>query len=297
MNDQIETAPVSPALQFADVLSQAINARNLTLERIASRLGAAGSPVSVATLSYWQTGRSLPTRHRSIRALEELERVLEVEPGHLTGALPGDVLTRWDPMGVLTNLDFVTEALADWGYDLRRRFSALSTYQSLVVDEVGRHKTQDVIQTLRCDADGLRGQPVIIQQEESSAQGAPEVVPVTGCTLGRVLRSAERHLVIAELLLPKECRRGDLISWRYRVNWAPSAPEGSGSLEHALAAFTRFETLEITFTGRLPRSLYHRIRPTADAEPETSRELPVSSFVQITLADAAPGVHGLAWEW
>ena len=40
------------------------------------RLDAAGVPVSIATLSYWQSGRSLPTRSRSYHTLVELERIL-----------------------------------------------------------------------------------------------------------------------------------------------------------------------------------------------------------------------------
>ena len=54
---------------FAEVLTAAIQGRGLSLERIRARLDAAGVPVSIATLSYWQSGRSLPTRSRSSSAM------------------------------------------------------------------------------------------------------------------------------------------------------------------------------------------------------------------------------------
>ena len=47
---------------FADALTTAIQQRGLSLERIRARLAKAEVPVSTATLSYWQSGRSLPTR-------------------------------------------------------------------------------------------------------------------------------------------------------------------------------------------------------------------------------------------
>ena len=48
--------------EFADVLRAAIQARGLGLERIRERLLAHGVSVSMATLSYWQSGRSQPER-------------------------------------------------------------------------------------------------------------------------------------------------------------------------------------------------------------------------------------------
>ena len=50
------------ATDFASVLGRAIRERGLTLESIRRRLEQQGVTVSVATLSYWQNGRSHPTR-------------------------------------------------------------------------------------------------------------------------------------------------------------------------------------------------------------------------------------------
>ncbi|WP_113694645.1 transcriptional regulator [Amycolatopsis albispora] len=78
----LETGP------FAAALRAAIRARGLGLERIRYRLRDRGVPVSLATLSYWQSGRCRPERPESLAALTELEDVLDVPPGSLTRLLP-----------------------------------------------------------------------------------------------------------------------------------------------------------------------------------------------------------------
>ncbi|WP_131739984.1 helix-turn-helix domain-containing protein [Actinomadura roseirufa] len=71
-------------MEFAGALRQAIQASGLTLERIRHRLGQRGLTVSVATLSYWQRGRSRPRSRVVVAALEE---ILQVATGTLTDLL------------------------------------------------------------------------------------------------------------------------------------------------------------------------------------------------------------------
>ncbi|MEU3274763.1 hypothetical protein SAMN05421630_104413 [Prauserella marina] len=68
---------------FAVALRAAIRARGLGLERIQYRLRRKGVPVSLATLSHWQSGRCRPERPGSLAALHYLEEVLEVPAGSL----------------------------------------------------------------------------------------------------------------------------------------------------------------------------------------------------------------------
>ena len=65
-----------------------MEARGLSLERIRAHLLAYGHDVSVATLSYWQTGRSVPLRRASLQALGALEAILQVPRGALASRLP-----------------------------------------------------------------------------------------------------------------------------------------------------------------------------------------------------------------
>lgn len=68
---------------FADALRAAIRSRGLGLERIQYRLREKGVPVSLATLSHWQSGRCRPERQGSLAALRCLEEVLRVPRGSL----------------------------------------------------------------------------------------------------------------------------------------------------------------------------------------------------------------------
>ncbi len=71
-------------MEFAGALRQAVQASGLTLERIRHRLGRRGLTVSVATLGYWQRGRSKPRSRTVVVALEE---ILQVPQGTLTDLL------------------------------------------------------------------------------------------------------------------------------------------------------------------------------------------------------------------
>jgi transcriptional regulator with XRE-family HTH domain len=72
---------------FSDALRAAIAARGLSLDRIQDRLARRGIRLSVATLSYWQSGQRRPERPVSLLALEHLEAVLELPAAGLSSLL------------------------------------------------------------------------------------------------------------------------------------------------------------------------------------------------------------------
>ena len=73
---------------FADALRAAIVERGLSLDRLRYHLRARGHELSIATLSYWQSGRSRPERASSLTALGALEDILLVPEGSLLRLLP-----------------------------------------------------------------------------------------------------------------------------------------------------------------------------------------------------------------
>lgn len=79
-----------PSNRFSNALDQALRAQDLPLERIASRLAEAATPVTTATLSYWRTGQRCPSRPRSLLAVSQLEKLLALAPGTLTDLLADD---------------------------------------------------------------------------------------------------------------------------------------------------------------------------------------------------------------
>lgn len=286
----------SPAAPFSEVLSVAMASRNLALDRLVAKLRAAGTPVSAATLSYWRSGRSVPTRGKSIRAIEELERILQVRPGHLSGALPGDAFTRWDPLPVLNEAELVSDVLAGMGLDLDRRLTQIVGLDSVIVDADGCQRSTFVQQLCRCDADGTVSFPVVYHQR-AEVEEAPTIQAGPGCRLGRVVSMPDRHLIIGEMLLPRPFDRGEMVSVTHTVQWVPAPPQLNNDIERSLPSVSRYQTFEVQFQGRLPQAFRQHSRPTYQTEPEPVREIPVSPFVQVVITDALPGVHALAWQW
>ncbi|MFC7614747.1 hypothetical protein ACFQV2_15660 [Actinokineospora soli] len=86
---------------FATALREAIAAAGVTLDRLAAELRGRGTPVSLATLSYWCSGRSRPERAGSLAALAELEGLLGLPANGLRRLLPerrpraGPRAARW----------------------------------------------------------------------------------------------------------------------------------------------------------------------------------------------------------
>src|SRR5690349_24725681 len=72
---------------FAEAFADALRRRGVSLAWLHQRLSERGHPVSPAALSYWRSGRSQPERGTSRDALVEIERLLRVAPGELTGRL------------------------------------------------------------------------------------------------------------------------------------------------------------------------------------------------------------------
>ena len=69
--------------RFAEVLRAAIEHSGLSLTVISQRLRARHRPVSVATLSNWQSGRSLPGGEQSLGVVAALEEMLGRPPDSL----------------------------------------------------------------------------------------------------------------------------------------------------------------------------------------------------------------------
>ena len=140
MNDKPST-PAQPV--FSEVLSRAVQARGLSLDRIRARLEAAGVPVSNATLSYWQSGRSLPTRARSLRTLVELESILQLEPGSLIELIrTADGRTRhqlfaWQT--VVPSGELAEHIIADMGMEVSGRISRVTVHDTLTLDAIHKY--------------------------------------------------------------------------------------------------------------------------------------------------------------
>ncbi|WP_344893510.1 hypothetical protein [Actinomadura meridiana] len=171
-------------MEFAGALRQAIQASGLTLERIRHRLGRRGLTVSVATLSYWQRGRSRPRSRTVVVALEE---ILQVPPGTLTDLLDDPAPTATPVRGGLTagapgpgergrpvrdlwpDPEQYTNLVGQLDRSGDHRLERLSIHDVFRLDEVRRSWTLSVRTVLRAAGDDI-DRVVCVHQTRSVQQ-------------------------------------------------------------------------------------------------------------------------------
>lgn len=280
---------------FAHELRHAIDERGLGLDRIRERLEQRGVTVSVATLSYWQSGRSLPGRKASIAALPHLEEVLALDPGHLRRALP---LTRdrprrsavpaldalW-PEAPQTNL--LRQLDTRWDAELER----VVLHDILRIGAERRQVSLTVRQVLRARADGPDRRVVLHCHDDRSAPPV-EIRALQGCEVGRVVRSEDHGTTAAELVFHGPLRRGDTVIVEYEAV-SPSPGPLECSYSRRLRMPMREYLLQVEFDARaLPRETV------AFTEGrETTIALDPAHRAHLAHTDATPGTAGMRWAW
>ncbi|HQA31809.1 MAG TPA: hypothetical protein PKX10_10385 [Propioniciclava tarda] len=297
MNDSSGAKP-----GFSEVLSRAVQARGLSLDRIRARLEAAGVPVSNATLSYWQSGRSLPTRARSLRTLVELEGILQLEPGTLIELIrTADGRTRhqlfaWQT--IVPTGELAEQIIAQMGMEVSGRISRVSVHDTLTVDANRCETSHLTRQVLRAERSGVQTFPVVYKQE-GEEPGAPEIEAILGCHIGEVVEVPERQLMVAEVVLPRPLQRGELALTETLVSMKP-AP--SDLMTRSVFEPMREVAMAVQFHPQaLPQSArtYTQLTMHDEDAPETDvAAVPVlDNQIQIVKLDVPPSVYALRWSW
>lgn len=288
--------PQSTEPTFAEVLSQAVGERNLTLDRLSTRLSQLGTPTSIATLSYWRTGRSVPTRARSLKAVEHLERILGVPTGHLVRSLPGDQMDRWDPQAAVDGGPDMMEALDALGLDLNRHSTNQTIQATYFVSEDRLHLTERIRQLARADEDGWNRFAVVLDVGEDHRVPEPEAGP--GCRIGEQVRLKGGRQVVVEVLLPRRLFRGDLVGFEYSIHWSSDVRPFR---EHTrtMASGVRFLVMDAHLAGK-PASrarFFQAVSIDAPEEDDLIEELPGGNHIQKAVRNVPAGLYGLGWDW
>ncbi|MGO4956437.1 hypothetical protein ACTQ49_04045 [Luteococcus sp. Sow4_B9] len=280
---------------FATTLARAVSRRGLTLDRLSVRLRSMGTPVSIATLSYWQTGRSAPTRTRSLRAIENLETILEVPRGHLVGALPSDASATWDPTAAVHARPTLMGTLRSMGLDLERHSEAQMVKDSTVVHADRLTRRQRVHQLTCSQEDGWQRVPMVFGASDDTM--VPTIEAGRGCTIGQVVELPDERELVVELILDRPLSRGELAMFDYTLHWASS--EEWQSFERSIAARLPYLVLEVAFEGTPPRHASYVHAPRHDSSPDHQDWLALSTgrHIQHAMHQAAKGIHGLTWNW
>lgn len=281
---------------FAEVLRTAIEVRGLGLERIRERLGSHGISVTVATLSYWQSGRSQPGRKQSMAALPHLEDLLDLDRGSLQRAVtpPRDRGRRCE----VVDLDAVwpeppqTRVLHSldtrWDAELER----ISLHDVVVMGPDRSQVSLQVRQVLRARCDGPDRRVVMHCLEDPQA-GPPEIRALRGCRLGSVTRDISSGILGCELVFHEPLSRGQTVVVDYEVLSRPPRPhELRHTRRHRLPM--RQYLLEVWFdTGALPAAAFN----VRDGEDCQQLELDAEHGLHVVDTDCTAGITGVRWIW
>ncbi len=314
-----------PQDSFAEVFSRAVAERGLTLERLHERLVQAAVPVSIATLSYWQSGRSTPERRSSLKALPVLEGVLGLAPGQLTRHLPVTPKRRGraaaaPPMpgmeAVVPAGETVARIIADWGIGMEGRLARMSVQDRLAVTDEGTDGPINTRQVLRAEVDGVESFPVIYVQDVEGPAGSEllpplsgtddqpdatnqsDIVALTACRVGRVERVRDVNLLVAELVLPHPLAKGEVIMTEHLLLPAPMT-NLADRIQRGIQRPLRELVLEAHFDpSMVPARAFRFVREVVDGPEVEIEQVPVhGSTVQTIFLDLRCGTAGLRWDW
>lgn len=294
-----------PNGDFAERLTAALTARGLGLERVSSYLAAAGISCSPATISMWSNGRTRPRRGEALRAVAELERILNTPAGYLTQGAPRPLMANGDVPSGSTDPEFLVRARREMRLSAPGDVQRVFVHELVRVDEAGRYVGARIRQVLRGVAEETVNIAVFSRSPDTFGPEAPPmrfVQPEVGATRGQVREWPELGHSITELVLDEPLHRDELVSVEYDVlpqgGPEPSSPHRG---EHRMRAFGWVGTLllEVQFSERgLPdRATLQScdVGPPEHAEPD-----PVDLRGNVATAglhDLDGGGLLLRWEW
>lgn len=279
---------------FAATLRAAIAARGLSLDQIRAELRRLDTAVSVATLSYWQSGRSRPVRAASLAALGPLEQVLGVRRGHLARRV---AFRRYEesvgpddtPLEVAADEDHpVVDAVAEeLGLGRDDGLDRVGVHDRLRLDGDGAEVAHEVRLVLRARRSGASS--LLLWDEEGSRQ---EVRAGLNCRVGRVEAVPRLRCRVVEILLERPLRQGESIVLQYEFVAGDRRPRTH--FVRAVTGRVREFIAEVSFEANPPG--WAERFSVVDGDEMTTR-VPVTPPLLGGFVDAEAGFHGLRWGW
>jgi hypothetical protein len=286
-------------LDFTEAFSWAIERRGWSLAGLRDRLAARGTPVSVATLSYWRSGRSQPERATSLDALAEVEDLLALRTGELSDRLgPSRRVppSRIAPFaGRLDVQPLLEAALAEVGCPLPQPLTEESVQHLLEVDEHGAPLTVSFRQVLRATTDHVTNMPSMLVTQDPIGDDATFHV-VSGGRLGREVHWREEGVFVAEIVFDHPLDRGQTTIIELRIDLPRNASTEDFYEAYAVRRAGEVMVCVRFHPDRLPAAVqrYRVVDSTTTAEDES----PVRSTSHVYLAqDFGPGALGIRWRW
>lgn len=280
---------------FAAELRAAITQRGLSLDRIRYHLAQRGHELSVATISYWQSGRSRPERASSIAAIAALEEILELPTGRLSTKLPArrrgsganavSVAEAAD-----TYLPYLDDLLQRLEVSSDMGLTQISVHDQVCLDAQAREVSHHVKQLLVADRDGVDHFWVYYQ-----GTSRPYVAGVHNCRLAAEARLSDLGVMVARMQLSRSLARGESLLVEHRVGQVDPTTSDR-IIERAFLHQVRSAHTEVLFADtRVPRTA-ERFTLTDGVERVEPVGV-VGRSVQALVLDFGPGLYGVRWSW
>ena len=288
--------------RFASVLRESIEQSGLSLTAISQRLRARHRPVSVATLSNWQSGRSLPGGEQSLGVVAALEELLGKSPdalADLVGAprLRGRSVQPANFLGRGSRREVFHRALGELGFEAPQQYAHERVFQQhVVIDSTREVQTFDYRLTVRALESGTCRLPAVHLLEPSEPNVAPEFIALEGCTVGKRVVWPEHRAYGVELKVDGMFDAGQVATLAYRVEMKAKATDLTAAM-YSVPRRANDVLLEVEFRGDLKPLGCERYRRTEAGESVTSIRLDRRDRLQISDARFGPGTFGLRWEW
>jgi hypothetical protein len=289
--------------RFADALRAAIGRRALTLERLRVRLADRGVDISLATLSYWQQGRSRPERPKSLRALRELEAILDLPQGTLF-----EFLEPPRPRGRCQSKEAVSvralygdnspfhAVLGPEAGDPNPTVSVLDTNETCHVGACRTTRRLSTTQVLRCVAD--RADRFVVVHGADEGDPMPSDLRVRGGALTELRSDPASGYTAAVITLDRPLARNETAVLEH--DWVLGDSDGPSTLHERRVRSTETYLLRIIFDRTAPPlRCYEYRRVKVDTPHVDRRRLAMNTIPEahIYLPKCAPGIHGICWEW
>lgn len=240
---------------FAPLLRSAIHDSGLSLERVQAKLAERGVDISVATLSYWQSGRSEPGRRASVAALPQVEELLGLSAGQLQAHLARTVRSRGNVAGtllrdILDSTDPMSDRLLRADSRLREMLEIISDHCTIHVDKSCRMHSRWVRRVLVSEVDGA-DRFLVLRVKHDPHGPDPTFEPLLHCSAGEIYVDHRSALIAQEVLLDRVLDRGESIIVEYALSGPPTDMEYASARRASL----RELVLEIQFDpAALPSS-------------------------------------------
>ena len=287
---------------FAQAFSAAITARGVSLSWLHRRLKDRANPVSVATLSYWRSGERHPDGLRSLTALEDVECLLELEPGSLldlvsTRARLGSLAPAQNPFTESQVRQAAAETLRRLAAPPIEATRSLSAHVVSTVDENGRLRSRTAQVLVQAVAPFVHEMTYALMSAESIVR-RPEECTLRGATLVREHLHESEHVYACVLRLDRPLVTGATTMLEIGMTVPPST---AGALpdEDETAAFVmrpiRDLVLWTCFHPDAVPDWVSEFERTPATDGLVSRGLTPRESLHLSRRDFGPGILGIRW--